>query len=229
MKILFDLNNETVGWYEVLKDIIIPFLGVLSTLVIGIVIANLLRNKEEKSKIKGLLIDHYMDYLSVRTKNIIFETDYSSYEILNGIVANYNSYLNSPNWAIAHDLILDKAAVYKEKAEKSQNQVSDWALYTHRFSFLLGEKKYLKYTQELENDIRKNMLQENSRKNFNNALLEEIKNDNEILKALNSNNVYEIKLGIHSIEELVVKKYNAYQSKFFNPYNKKVSDLINEY
>lgn len=229
MKILFELNSGIVGWYEISKDIIITFLGIISTLVIGIIIANLLRSKEEKSKIKGLLIDHYMNYLVARNKNIIIEIDFSTYEVLNVIVADYKSYLNNQHWPVSHDLILAKAAEYKVKAEKGQNEISEWALYTYRFSFLLGEKKYLKHTQLLENNIRDNMLQENSRGNFNITLLEKIKNDKEILKALNSSSVYDIKLGIHAIEEFVMNQYNVYQYKFFNPYNKKVADLINGY
>ena len=229
MKILLESNNEPIGWYQITKDIIIPLLGVISTLTIGIIIANLLRKKEEKSKIKTMLIDHYMNYLEARTSNVIFEINYSSYEILQGILLNRTSYLNSPTWPLSHDLILAKAAEYRTKSEESISQASDWTYYTYRFTFLLGKKTYFKKALPLEKEIEKNLLGDNSRKAFNNSLLEEIKGNEELIKGLNSNKKYDVECAITEIERLIAIRYNTLQFKFFNPYNEKIADLINDY
>jgi hypothetical protein len=230
MKIIFDSNNETIGFYEILKDIIIPFLAVLSTLIIGIIIANLLRKKEEKSKIKGLLIDHYMEYLEARNLNIDFEIAFSTYEILNNILINHDSYLQkNTNSYISFNIISSKAEEYKLQAQQYHNKGSHWSLFTYRFAFLLGKKEYLKEAQPLEDNIVRNLLQENSRQTFNDTILTQIKSSEEILKGLNSNKTFTIELAIHTIELLIAKKFNDNQFTFFNPYNNKIADLINEY
>lgn len=76
-------TTENIGWFEIFKDIVIPSLSIAATVTIGIVIAIALKKREEKSKIKQLLIDNYMDYLTARTKNVMYETEAMIYEVLN--------------------------------------------------------------------------------------------------------------------------------------------------
>ncbi len=66
--------TSSINTYNVIKEIIIPGLSVLSTMTIGIFIAIVLKRREENSKIKSLLIDSYLEYLNRRTKFVEFET-----------------------------------------------------------------------------------------------------------------------------------------------------------
>lgn len=58
-----ELVPEETTLYDITRDLVLPFLGIIATVVLGSVIANVLRQKDEKAKIKNLLIDHYMEHL----------------------------------------------------------------------------------------------------------------------------------------------------------------------
>ena len=168
-----------------------------------------------------------MEFLAARTKNVIYETEAACYEILNDILINYGMYLKeNANWHIAFNKIQKRAEDIKLKAQQLENNESNWSYYTHKFTFLLGEKKYLKEVLPLEKIIKENMLARNSRKNFKLEMINKIQQNDEILLNLNATDIFKIDLAIHSIEEIIVYDYNDYQLKFFNPYTEKIAKLI---
>lgn len=235
MKIILQITQksiskatENIGWFEITKDIIIPILSILATITIGIIIAIALKKREEKSKIKQLLIDNYMDYLSARTKDVIYETEAMCYEVLNEILIKQSQYLNNSNWHIAFDLIQKTAEESKAKAQSLENNESNWSHFTYRFTFLIGEKKYFKEALPLEKIIEKNMLARDSRKQFKESIIGKIKKREEIINNLNTPDKFKIQLGIHQIIETIVYDYNDYQFKNFNPYNVKIAKLISD-
>lgn len=221
-------TTETIGWFEITKDIIIPFLSIAATITIGIIIAIALKKREEKSKIKQLLIDNYMDYLTARTKDVMYETEAICYEVLNEILINRGEYLKSSNWHISFDIIQKKAEESKAKAQEFENNESNWSYFTYRFTFLIGEKKYFKEALPLEKIIAKNMLERDSRKKFKTGIINQVKQSEEILTNLNTPDKFKIELGIHQIIETIVYDYNDYQFKNFNPYNVKIAKLISD-
>jgi hypothetical protein len=219
-------TTEVIGWFEITKDIIIPIISIIATVIIGIVITIALKKREERTKIKQLLIDNYMEYLAARTRNVVYETEAACYEILNDILINYGIYLKeNANWHIAYNIIQKRAEEIKIKVHQLEDNQSNWAYYTYRFTFLLGEKLY-KEALPLEKIIEENILARDSRKKFQTQIKNKIQQNNEILLNLNATDIFKINLAIHSIEEIIVYDYNDYQSKYFNPYNEKIVKLI---
>lgn len=80
---------KNIGWYDITKDIIIPLLSVVTTIVVGTIIAYLLKNKEEKAKIKSLLIDNYMLYLNKKVQFFDHELTSFKYQVFKDIIINY--------------------------------------------------------------------------------------------------------------------------------------------
>lgn len=221
---------EKIGWFEIVKDIVIPFLGIISTLIIGIVIANILRKKEERTKKKEMLIDSYMQYLEARNISIDFEISYVRYEVLNNIIIDSNIFFKgNANSHIAYKIIRGRLDELKEEVKSLQSKSNEWSLYTFKFSFLLNKKKYLENVKVFEDRILKNLLSEDSLKTLITNLTNAIKLDQGLLEQLNSLNTYKIELAIHKIENIVSRQTNERQRKYFEPYNQKIEDLINEY
>lgn len=134
-------QNDLVNLYTMTKDIIIPFLGILSTVIIGVFITLALKNREEKSKIKQLLIDHYMSFLSVYSKNLQEESINLKLEIFNDIIINSDLYFKgNANHQHPFKLIKEKYDLLKNKESNDGNH---WSFYTFRFTFLLGKKSIL--------------------------------------------------------------------------------------
>ena len=219
-------TTENIGWFEITKDIVIPSLSILATVTIGIIITIALKKREEKSKIKQLLIDNYMDYLAARTKDVIYETEAMCYEVLNEILIKRAEYLTSSNWHITFDIIQKRAEESKAKSQEYENNESNWSYFTYRFTFLIGEEKYFKEALPLEKIIEQNMLQRDSRKKFKDKMMKKVSENQEILISLNTPDKFKIESGIHQIIETIVYDYNDYQFKSFNPYNLKIAKLI---
>lgn len=229
MDVKFHLGTHENGFYEIAKDIIIPSASILATLIVGWYIASVLRNREEKSKRKQLLIDYYMDFLQSLKVNFSFEVAYFKYEIINDILINASQYFPIPdNWEHSFDTIKTEAERIKANAEEFQEESTNWSYFTYRFAFLLGKMAYTKNLQSLENKIVEK-LNAKSRKSSFNSIKETIKADVETISNLQSTDPFKVKLAIYSIETLVVDKYSSYQYSFFNPYNAKVAELIDEY
>ena len=208
MNTLFSLKMSTIGWFEIIKDIVIPLLGIFSTLIIGIIIANLLRKREEKNKIKELLIDTYIQYLEARNNNIDFQIRYLRYEVLNRIIINHKVFFSdNTSYKMAFEAIKLRLDELQIEVKEIQNKSSDWSLFAFKFYFLIGKEKYSK-VRIFENEILENLLKDNSLSNFSENITEQFKSNKNILKKLNSSDVFQIETAMHLIEDEVAKKYN---------------------
>ncbi|MET0946324.1 MAG: hypothetical protein ABWY22_13005 [Flavobacterium sp.] len=195
--------TETVSAYALIKDIVIPILGIVITIVIGYIINNSLKNKEEKAKKKLLLIDSYMEYLKARTDDTIYYTLLAKYEILNSILINHNQYLQQRNLTVASESLHEIIAELFQELQKLGNRHSNWSDYTYKFSFLLGTIVYLKEVDHLEK-ILENNIKGVPKENFYNFILEIIKKDNEIIENLNSGDEYRVQVALTSIQNLII-------------------------
>ncbi|MEX0995877.1 MAG: hypothetical protein WDZ45_02370 [Flavobacteriaceae bacterium] len=222
--------DNPIGWYEITKDLIIPLLGVISTLVIGIIIALIIKDKERKAKIKDILIDHYMDYLTVRTANVEYEINATIKEILLEIKLESDTYLkNNANWHLPIQIIKERLDELEEKLRHVESINTNWSIYTYRFAFLLGKKNYFKEALPLENNITKELISIVKLASVKKKILAKIKEDSDLINELNSSNTDKIARALNKIYVIVTTDYNQYQLSIFNPYNTKIAELINEY
>lgn len=223
-------TNQNMDWYQLFKDIVIPGLGVVSTIIIGIVIAIILKRREEKSKIKALLIDNYMLYLNKRSKFTAYESYNYAYEIFKELFKNDNLYFeNKSNWRNRQEQIQMIRDSYKEKIRSIDDESINWSPFTFIFCFLLGTKKYKKGAQTLENVIVENITNDKERNNFIVKTIDKIKKDSEIQQSMSSNNKLDLTHGVELIEKLIAKEHNRHQFMSFNPYDNKIADLIDKY
>jgi len=223
-------TDNPIGWYEITKDLIIPLLGVISTLVIGIIIALIIKDKERKAKIKDILIDHYMDYLTVRTANVEYEINATIKEILMEIKLESDTYFNNnANWHLPIQIIKKRLDELEEKLRHVESVNTNWSIYTYRFAFLLGKKNYFKEALPLENNITKELISTVKLASVKKKILAKIKEDSELINELNSSNTDKIARALNKIYGIVTTDYNQYQFSIFNPYNTKIAELINEY
>lgn len=223
-------TDNPIGWYEITKDLIIPLLGVISTLVIGIIIALIIKDKERKAKIKDILIDHYMDYLTVRTANVEYEINATIKEILLEIKLESDTYFNNnANWHLPIQIIKKRLDELEEKLRHVESVNTNWSIYTYRFAFLLGKKNYFKEALPLENNITKELISTVKLASVKKKILAKIKEDSELINELNSSNTDKIARALNKIYGIVTTDYNQYQFSIFNPYNTKIAELINEY
>lgn len=223
-------NNNPIGWYEITKDIIIPLLGVISTLVIGIIIALFVKNKERKAKIKDLLIDHYMDYLAVRTDSIEHDINTTIINILSEIKLESDTYFKgNANWHLPFQIIKERLQELRDKLKNFENVNTNWSIYTYRFAFLLGKKSYFKEALPLENNITAELVSSAKLNSVKKNILVKIQKDSELMSELNSSDSDKINRALDKIFRIVVTDFNQYQFSFFNPYNTKLAELINKY
>jgi len=219
-----------VGIYEIIKDIIIPLLGVLSTIVIGVYIAIILKRKEEKTKVKSLLIDKYMEYLS--KKNGFGENglDTLKHKIFEHIYYNYSDHFGvNSNRHIPMELILQRRNNLKIKLQNLDQESINWSPLTFQFAFLLGKKRYMKDAQSFEDNIEKKIISEIPQEKLFEKLKDLIRNDKEVSKGINSLNTYEIENSLDKIEYLISVNYDNFQLSAFKPYENKIADLIDKY
>lgn len=222
--------TQHTGWYEILKDIIIPFLGVVSTIVIGVVIAVLLKRKEEKGKIKALLIENYMLYLNKKISFFSYELDNFIYQVYKDIYINYTDFFKlHANSHIPKEKITKRLDDLKIKLRDTDQEASNWSPFTFRFAFLLGKKQYMKEAQKLEDNIVNNYIADKPRKEFIASLKKIIKNDTEIAEGINSSNGNKMDDSLDKLEHLIAKAYSDFQLKIFRPYDNKIADLIDAY
>ena len=219
-----------MNWYEIIKDIVIPLLGVCSTIVIGIVIAIVLKRKEEKAKIKSLLIDSYMQFLNVKQKFFEHQVQTFYYQILKDLDRNYDSYFaRHANSHITKERIKKKLDTIDAKLEAYDPEDANWTPFTYRFAFLLGAKKYAEEVQILEDNILNSYFKEGATDEFSEKLKIKIKNHEKIKEAMSTSNQNKIDDAIEILYETVAKDYSEFQYRVFNPYANKVADLIDQY
>lgn len=216
--------------YDFIKDIIIPLLGVLATIIVGVIIAYRLKSKEEKAKIKLLLIDNYMLYLDKKLLFFEYEMTSFKYQIFKDMYINYISYFEEhSNVHLTQEKVKVLRDRLKLKLENNNQYDNNWSPFTYRFAFLLGKKNYDKHIQSLENDIVQNYLIDGARKKFFDHLKSEIISNKEIVDKMNSSNTNKVVDALDSIEYLIAENYNNYQFKIFNPFDTKIANMIDQY
>lgn len=221
---------QHIGWYEISKDIVIPLLGVVSTIVIGVVIAILLKRKEEKAKVKSLLIDNYMLYLNKKVNFFSRELDSFTYRVYKDIYINYNDFFEPhANSHFLKEKISTRRDDLKAKLNQNDKEASNWSPFTFRFAFLLGKKQYMKEAQRLEDNIVNNYLGDKPRNEFVDKIKKLIKEDAEIAEGVNSSNLNKMEDSLDRLEHLIAATYNDFQYKIFVPYDNKIADLIDQY
>lgn len=217
---------EKKDWFIITKDIVIPGLTLISTILLGTIIAFILKNREEKQKRKSLLIETYMNYLNARSKNYESHLNSLFKNILTDFLINQSKFIDTDaNWHL-------KIPVIKERLSKEENiSIStddNWSFYTFRFCFLLGTKKYRKYLQSLEDDISRNLLNNAKNKIYYEKLIDSVFRNQIISKGLNTSNLNTINISLDNIKQLIAEDYITYQRQYFQPYDNKVADLIND-
>lgn len=224
-------NTENpITWYEITKDIIIPTLSIVATLIIGILIAIILKRREEKGKSKQLLIDTYMDYINRRINKYSFDCVAITYDLYIDLFINYSDYFDDhANSHLATNLVKQRRENYLKKVEEYNYTDINWSFYSIKFSLLIGRDKYNKEAKELELNINKAINSEQSNMNFLLKLKKEIRENDRICENMNALNTNKIEYGLDMIEACVTKKYNNYQLSLFKLYDDKIADLINEY
>jgi hypothetical protein len=221
---------KDITWYDITKDLVIPLLGVLTTIGVGTIIAYLLKNKEEKAKIKTLLIDNYMLYLNKKVAFFDNELTSFKYQILKDIFISYDSYFKShANDHLAKEKVSKLRDKLKEKLEQKNQGDTNWSPFTYRFTFLLGKKKYFKHVQPLENAVLKDYISDKARSGFLANLKTQIMSDDVIVEEMNSSNTNKIVDALDRIEFMIAESYTQFQFKIFNPFDTKLADLIDEY
>lgn len=219
-----------ITWYEITKDIVIPTLSIISTLIIGIIIAVILKKRDEKGKIKETLIETYMEYMNRRINKYSFETLVITYDLYVDMFINYNKYFSEhSNSHLATDLVKKRRDKFQIKIEEFDYKEINWTFFAYKFSFLLGRKKYNNEVKSLEKNINNQLNSEESKINFLVQLKEGIIENEMISENMNASNTNKIEYGLNMIESYVAKKYNNHQFNLFMPYDDKIADLINEY
>jgi hypothetical protein len=223
-------DTTKITLYQFTKDILIPFLGVLSTIVIGIVIAFLLKSKEERAKIKALLIDNYMSYLEKLVQFHGCENKTFRYQTCKELLLNYERYFNRPtDGQLGRTQLGRYQDRLKEELDNLKQEDANWSPYTYKFAFLLGKKRYFKYLLPLENKIEKEYLNDKVRIDFVRQLIDKILNDRNFKENMISNDADKINDALDNTEVLVARSHNDFQFKYFNPFNTKLAELINTY
>ncbi len=223
-------TTTDITWYEITKDIIIPLLGVITTIVVGIIIAYLLKNKEEKAKIKTLLIDNYMLYLDKKMQFFEYEITSIKYQILKDMFINYGSYFERhANDHFATEKVGKLRDSLKLKLDNINQNDTNWSPFTYRFAFLLGKKNYDKHVQFLEDIVFKNYFSDKARNQFLEQLKTKIISNKEISDKMNALNTNKIVDGLDDIEYLITTTYNNYQFEIFNPFDTRIANLIDKY
>lgn len=217
-----------MNWYDVTKDIIIPLLGVLATIVIGIVVAIFLRRKDEKAKIKSLLIDTYMDFLPKRQSFFAHQAKVFEYKIIHDIHENIQTYFSANEASKVSERVKRKYDQLCGELERHDLEEGNWTPFTYRFAFLLGAKKYAKKVQPLENDIVNNYMKDGATNHFFEELKNEVKKNENVKQAIILDNS-KMSVGFDELEYFVASKYSEFQVKIFDPYANKVADLIDKY
>jgi hypothetical protein len=226
------MNNEIepLTWYKITKDIIIPLLSILTTVTIGIIIAIILKRREEIKDKKKLLTESYMEYLTSYSESLVKGCHSIFYEIFKEILFNYENYLESKS---NKHVIVDKIKIRMDKylIEHTQMKLgpTNLILLILRMTLLLEKDKYVK---EMFNLIGSNYAKYNSpedRKGLVNSILDQIKNDSEIKKKMNSDELLDIEFGLDLIERLANDVHDKKHWETFSPITVKLSERIYKY
>ncbi len=223
-------HKNPITWYEISKDIIIPAISAISTLVIGIIIALIIKKRDERGKTKETLIDTYMEYMNRRITKYSFETLVITHDLYLDMSINYGKYFTEhSNSHLARDLIKKRREKFQNKIEEFDYKDVNWTFYAYKFSFLLGRKKYNNEVKSLEKNISIQLNSEESKISFLVQLKDGIIENKMVSENMNASDIDKIEYGLNMIESYVTKKYNNHQFNLFMPYDNKIADLVKEY
>ena len=139
---------KEITFYDIAKDVIIPLLGLVTTIVVGTIIAYLLKNKEAKAKVKPLLIDTYMVYLNKKSRFFEHELTVFKYQIFKDIVINFQDYFQPhANDPLVKEKIIKLRDKFKTQLDQSSDDDTNWSPFTYKFAFLLSKRRYSKHVQ----------------------------------------------------------------------------------
>jgi hypothetical protein len=225
-----DNTAEAITWYTITRDIIIPLLGILTTITIGVVIAIILKRREEKTNKKQLLVDNFMDYFTTWTNNNIKDIQSATHEVFKEIFNNYGNYFE-PH---AHQqLFLEKIWTRMDKYsnEYSQAFIRDMymPLFAIRFTFLIEKEKYVKEMMTLSNDVVRKYYSPEAKKNRVDSILDQVKRNTAILDIINKGNPADYDQALDLTEKLVEEIIQKQQFEICMPYNAKIVELIYKY
>jgi hypothetical protein len=225
------MMNTSMEWFEITTKVIIPLLGIISTTTIGIVIAIMLKRREERGRIKNLLIDNYLSFASSMKSYYAYAPLICAYRIFKDITLNYASYLD-PGRAngVQMDLLNRKKDELNAKREEMESDVFNWGLYTMKFGFLLGVRNLEKKLDQAGGSRLDADFDEASRTDFINHVKPLIRNNVQILDHMNSGDLIRIQQGIEFISDLVTKEYyNKFKFENLYRFNKVISEMIEKY
>ena len=224
-------NTENpISWYEITKDIIIPILSIAATLIIGILIALILKRREEKGKSKQLLLDTYMDYINRRIHWYSYKSDCIMYDMYNDMYNNYSEYFDDhANSHLAKESVKLRMGKYLHKLENYDKAEVNWTFFAIKFRLLLGREEYDNEAKGLERSIDEEINSEQTIMNFLLKLRAELKANYRICENINASNKGKIEYGLDMIESHIGTRFKNYQLQIFKPYDDKVADLISEF
>lgn len=216
--------QQQIGWFEITKDIIIPGLTLIATVAVGTIIAFLLKNRDEKLKRKSILIDTYMEYMKLRVDDTSDKVNYFFTFILNELITDEKKYLRqTSNWHLNRKVIIERFDIETKNYKKS---VDSWVFYPEKFSFLIGSKKYSKDVKKLEENIAYYLQTPTEVQKYFYSLKEKIFADEYVTMGLTSSNLNETINALNKMEGIIASDYNRFEKKIFEPYNQKISELI---
>jgi len=220
--------DQTIGLYEIFKDIVIPSISITVTIVIGVIIAIIIINKEEKAKKKELLIDSYMEYLSVWTKNFAEDSLMMTFQIYKKISLNYGDFFKEhSNTHIMLERIEIRLKKHKTRTDETIG-TEHWSPFTYKFAFLLGKDTYDKNLQALEDKIVLYYSSGESINGLENQILNKIQKSKEVTENLFETNIKNNDHALDLIDKIIVDEFNTFLSGLFVNYNNKLANLIND-
>ena len=221
------LQNHS--WYDIIKEIFIPSMGVISTIFIGTIIAVFLRRKEEKTKIKGLLIDNYMLYLNKKVLFIDYELANIKYQIFRDLIVKYDDYFNGYECPILQDKINNTFYEIDLELKGKSKEVVNWTHYTYIFCFLFGKKVYDKKVQPFEDIFVAKYFSDESRAQYFNEIKRNIISNKKLINNMKSHDTIMIESALNETLYLIGVSFSDHQRKIFNPYDNRIADLIDKY
>jgi len=224
------MNKST---YDFIKEIGIPALDLLATIVIGIFIAIFIHRKSAKGKLKELLIDTYIEYLHVFKNFIELETDIliskCCIELTHVLEKDESFSKNSKK--IFSDKLREVSTILSEKhPSNKRNEEANFSFYTYKFAFLLTKKRYFKLLKPLEDNYLKNYLLNTSIKEEEiNEIINHVKTT-ETMSQMREKFCEESFDLFHShISRLARNIILRDQSHYFGQYNNILADEIDRY
>ena len=198
------------------KEIILPLAQIFSTLLVGGVVAFYLNRRTNRDKIKGLLIDSYMEYLTIFKNFKIYQK--------NSLTEKVYRYLLTENFYLSYSDIEEKL---ESKIKDIQAKYdADWfdkyanlLNSTYKFTFLLGVKKTAKLLKPLEEnpEVKGFLSDELYRNKFVGIIAKQIMSDSSVkaslIRTANEHiNRIDILIKIY-IEKAIFKELENYNSE----------------